>query len=43
MCLDSNLLRHVSILYACVEKLEIAGKEIPPWQVVSTATVHRKS
>lgn len=38
MSFDVNLLRHVSVLDARVEKLEVAGKEIPPRQVVSTAT-----
>lgn len=43
VCLFTNLLRHVSILYARVEKLEVAGKEIPPRQVMCTATDLRKS
>lgn len=38
MCLLVNLLRHVSILYASVKKLEVAGKEVPPRQVMCTAT-----
>lgn len=43
MCIFNNLLRHVSILYACVEQLEVAGKEVPPRQVMCTATDLRKS
>lgn len=30
MCTIINLLRHVSILYAGVEQLKVAGKEVPP-------------
>lgn len=30
------LFRHVSVFYARVEKLEVAGKEIPPWQIMCT-------
>lgn len=41
--MDINLLRHVSILYACVEKLEVAGKEVPTRQVMSTATQTRQT
>lgn len=39
----NNLFWHVSILYACVEKLEVAGKEVPPRQVMCTATDWRKT
>lgn len=43
MSFDVHLLRHVSVLDARVEKLEVAGKEIPPRQVVSTATYRRRT
>lgn len=36
--IEINLLRHVSILDARVEKLEVAGKKVPTRQVVGTAT-----
>lgn len=40
---DINLLRHVSILYARVEELEVAGEEVPTRKVVSTATQMRQT
>ena len=43
MSISNNLLRHVSILYACVEELEVTGKKVPPRQVVCTATDMFKS
>jgi len=42
VCVFNNLLRHVSILYARVEQLEVAGEQVPPRQVVCTATSLRK-
>lgn len=42
LCIIINLFRHVSILYACVEKLKVAGEEVPSRQVMCTVTEKRK-